>query len=126
MTTPSKVLITGASSGIGAVYADRFAQRGYHLILVARDLQRLNNLAQQLIQTYQVGVEVIQADLTQDQDISRVEQILQQDTGIEILVNNAGMSLNGAFSQQDLKNIEQLLTLNIMAVVRLSHAISQQ
>ena len=105
MTTPSKVLITGASSGIGAVYADRFAQRGYHLILVARDLQRLNNLAQQLIQTYQVGVEVIQADLTQDQDISRVEQILQQDTGIEILVNNAGMSLNGAFSQQDLKNI---------------------
>lgn len=126
MTTPSKVLITGASSGIGAVYVDRFAQRGYHLILVARDLQRLNNLAQQLIQTYQVGVEVIQADLTQDQDISRVEQILQQDTDIEILVNNAGMSLNGAFSQQDLKNIEQLLTLNIMAVVRLSHAISQQ
>lgn len=53
MTTPSKVLITGASSGIGAVYADRFTQRGYHLILVARDLQRLNNLAQQLIQTYQ-------------------------------------------------------------------------
>ncbi|MFW1806993.1 SDR family NAD(P)-dependent oxidoreductase [Acinetobacter ursingii] len=126
MTTPSKVLITGASSGIGAVYADRFAQRGYHLILVARDLQRLNSLAEQLIQTYQVGVEVIQADLTQDQDISRVEQILQQDTDIEILVNNAGMSLNGAFSQQDLKNIEQLLTLNIMAVVRLCHAISQQ
>lgn len=126
MTTPSKVLITGSSTGIGAIYADRFAQRGYHLILVARDLTRLNQLAQQLMQTYKVKVEVIQADLTQDQEISRVEQVLQQDPNIEILVNNAGMSVSGSFGQQNLNKIEQLIALNMTAVVRLSHAVCQQ
>ncbi|MFW6764171.1 SDR family NAD(P)-dependent oxidoreductase [Acinetobacter pittii] len=125
MSAQSKVLITGASSGIGSVYADRFAQRGHNLILVARDTNRLDKISKDLQEKYGVQVEFIQADLSNDQDISKIEDVLKNDADIEILVNNAGIALNGTFLTQDIKDIEKLITLNMTAVVRLSHAISQ-
>ncbi|EMO6168999.1 SDR family NAD(P)-dependent oxidoreductase, partial [Acinetobacter baumannii] len=125
MSVQSKVLITGASSGIGSVYADRFAQRGYHLILVARDTNRLDKISKDLQEKYGVQVEFIQADLSNDQDIRKIEDVLKNDADIEILVNNAGIALNGNFLTQDRNEIEKLLTLNMTAVVRLSHAMSQ-
>lgn len=124
MSAQSKVLITGASSGIGSVYADRFAQRGHNLILVARDTNRLDKISKDLQEKYGVQVEFIQADLSNDQDISKIEDVLKNDVDIEILVNNAGIALNGNFLTQDIKDIEKLITLNMTAVVRLSHAIS--
>ena len=124
MSSDSTVLITGASSGIGAVYADRFAKRGHNVVLVARDLKRLQAIAEQIQHTYAVKAEVIQADLSIDEDISRVERVLQAREDIDILVNNAGISLSGSFNQQQAEGIEQLLSLNINAVVRLSHAIA--
>ncbi len=80
MTTPSTVLITGASSGIGAVYAERFARRGHNLVTVARDKARLDALAARLREENGVAVEVIQADLTRSADLTALETRLREDT----------------------------------------------
>lgn len=82
MATLSTVLITGASSGIGAVYADRFAKRGHDLVLVARDLSRLDALATRLRETHKVAIEMLQADLTQQIDLAVVEARLREDARI--------------------------------------------
>lgn len=95
MTTPSAVLITGASSGIGATYAERFARRGHDLVLVARDKARLDTLALRLCQEYGVGVDVMQADLTRADDLLAVEARLRDDTRIDTLINNAGIGQSG-------------------------------
>ncbi|MFM2120169.1 MAG: hypothetical protein RL722_1637 [Pseudomonadota bacterium] len=120
----STVLVTGASSGIGAVYAKRFARRGHDLVLVARDRQRLDVLAARLRETHQVAVDVLQADLTQPGDLAAVEQRLREDTGIGTLINNAGMALAGGFVQQGAQAIEQLVSLNALAPTRLAAAIA--
>src|SRR3954466_12592798 len=85
-------LITGASSGIGAVYADRLARRGYDLILVARNRERLDDLAKQLAGETGRRVDVIAADLNEKADLKRVETRLRTDAGITVLVNNAGVA----------------------------------
>jgi short-subunit dehydrogenase len=118
------VLVTGASSGIGAVYAERFAQRGHDLVLVARDRQRLDALAARLRETCQVAVDVLPADLTQPSDLAAVEARLREDARIGILINNAGMALAGGFVQQSAQAIEQLVTLNTLAPTRLAAAIA--
>src|SRR6478735_6232435 len=90
MSSKPAVLVTGASSGIGAVYADRFAHRGHDLVLVARDGERLNGLAERLRREAGVTVDVVQADLTRTDDLARVEARLREDARIGVLVNNAG------------------------------------
>src|SRR6202041_1638337 len=92
MTTRSKgtALITGASSGIGAVYADRMAHRGYDLILVARNRGRLDTLASRLTNKTKRSVAVLPADLNDKADRARVEEVLKRDASITLLVNNAG------------------------------------
>lgn len=124
MTNTTTVLITGASTGIGATYADRFARRGHNLILVARDGARMAALAETLHAQYGVDVEVIPADLTREDDLRLVEQRLREDPHIHILVNNAGMSLSGTFTTQATADINQLIALNLSAVTRLAHAIA--
>ena len=124
MTANTSVLITGASSGIGAVYADRFAMRGHDLVLVARDNARLEALASQLRDTHGVGVEVLQADLTQAGDLAAVEARLRDDARIGILVNNAGAAQSGTFIEQTADSVALLVSLNITALLRLSSAIS--
>lgn len=123
-SAPKGVLITGASSGIGAVYAERLAQRGHGLVLVARDQQRLDASAARLRDTYQVSVEVLRADLTQPADLAAVEERLRSDARIGTLVNNAGMALPGSFIQQGAQALDQLITLNAMAPARLAAAIA--
>jgi short-subunit dehydrogenase len=91
------VLITGASSGIGAVYADRFAQRGHDLVLIARDVGRLDTLAEQIRRQTSVNIDVLPADLTKIADLRRVEQRLSDDEKIQILINNAGAVAPGGF-----------------------------
>jgi short-subunit dehydrogenase len=118
------VLITGASSGIGAIYAERFARRGHDLVLVARDGSRLDALAARLREGSNVTVEVLRADLTQPDDLSAVEARLRDDARIEVLINNAGMAQSGGFAGQAAKDIERLITLNITALTRLAAAVA--
>ena len=97
MTTLPTVFITGASSGIGATYAERFARRGHDLVLVARDDSRLDKLAGRLRAECHVAIEVLPADLTRPADLAALETRLREDARICILINNAGMAQAGEF-----------------------------
>ena len=116
------VLITGASTGIGAVYAERFARRGHDLVLVARDEARLNALAGRLRQENGVAVDVLKADLTASEDLARIEARLREDAKIGILVNNAGAAAHGGFADQDPEALDKLIRLNVTALTRLAGA----
>jgi short-subunit dehydrogenase len=118
-----KVLITGASSGIGATYADRFARRGHDLVLVARDETRMRALAERLQQKTRAAIQVLKADLTSPADLARVESLAREDERIGVLVNNAGMAAHGTFAAPDLDDIERLLLLNVTALTRLVAAV---
>lgn len=117
------VLITGASSGIGAIYADRFARRGQDLVLVARDRSRMEQAAARLHTEYGIDVDVLPADLTSKEDLMRVAARLREDHRIGVLVNNAGAAVSGGFAQQNEDALDQLIGLNITAVVRLARAV---
>lgn len=120
MTT---TLITGASSGIGAVYARRFAERGHDLVLVARATDRLERLADDLRSTHGVGVEIITADLTEDTALDSVVQRLRARPPVDILVNNAGAGLLGDFADADPAQMQTLLRLNVLAPTLLASAV---
>ena len=120
MTRP-KALITGASTGIGKVYAQRLAKRGYDLVLVARDKTRLDALAAQLRQDGAAS-EVLVADLTQSSDVARVEQKLERDAAISFFLNNAGIATVERHLDTSLGTIETLIALNITAATRLALA----
>jgi short-subunit dehydrogenase len=115
-------LITGASAGIGATYADRLARRGHDLILAARDASRLEALAVKLRAETGVAVEVFKTDLTDQADLARLEARLANDETIELLINNAGAALPGDFIEQDAEQLEGLIGLNVVAVTRLANA----
>ncbi|MDT9580526.1 SDR family oxidoreductase [Stenotrophomonas indicatrix] len=124
MSVLPSVLITGASSGIGATYADRFARRGHDLVLVARDSARLEALAARLRQETGVAVDILPADLTQADALATVEARLRDDARIGILINNAGIAQSGDFLAQSADAIECLVTLNTTALTRLAAAIA--
>jgi short-subunit dehydrogenase len=117
-------LITGASDGIGAVYADRLARRGHDLILVARRADKLAELAEQLRSDTGVAVDVIAADLANPEDLARVETRLRDDERITGLINNAGIAGETSFVEADPSQLAALINLNILAVTRLAAAIA--
>jgi short-subunit dehydrogenase len=116
-------LITGASTGIGATYADRLARRGYDLTLVARSKPNLEKLAATLGAAHGVRVTVLPADLTVETDLERVEQVLRDDASITLLINNAGAATLGAFVRADIDRLSRDIQLNIVAPTRLTHAV---
>ncbi|MGH8492249.1 MAG: SDR family NAD(P)-dependent oxidoreductase [Moraxellaceae bacterium] len=124
MTALPTVLITGASSGIGATYAERFARRGHNLVLVARNKEGLEAMATRLRADCGVAVDVQRADLNQAADLAAVETRLRDDASIGILINNAGMAQSGGFAQQSAENVEELIRLNITALTRLAAAVA--
>lgn len=124
MATLPTVLITGASSGIGATYAARFARRGHDLVLVARDTARMEALADGLRRDHGVAIDIIGADLTSADDLAVIETRLRDDDRIGILVNNAGASLGGGFIEQATDDIGRLVALNTTAPVRLASAVA--
>lgn len=123
-TQPGTALITGSSTGIGAIYADRFAKRGYDLILVARDKVRLQKVADQIKTKYDVSVEVLPADLTLKTDLIRVEEVLRTNSTITLLVNNAGLGAVTPLVDSNFDDIETMIYLNVTALTRLSGAVA--
>jgi short-subunit dehydrogenase len=125
MTKLGTALITGASSGMGAAYADRLAKRGYDLVVVARNEQRLNALASRLTAETGVKVDVLTADLTSRGDVRRVEQRLRSDGSVTLLVNNAGMGTPRPVLSEDIDWLEGVIELNVVAAHRLAVAAAQ-
>ena len=115
-------LVTGASSGIGAIYADRLARRGFDLILVARSQDRLSQLANRLSTETGRKVETVVADLNSRDDLRRVETVLQTDDRITMLVNNAGIGAAGPLLSSDVEKMDEMISLNVRALTRLTYA----
>jgi len=124
MSTLSKgaALITGASSGIGAIYAQRLARRGHDLILVARSRDKLDTLARRISDETGRSVEVIPADLSDKADRARIEEVLRNDQSIGVLVNNAGLGATAPLLSSDIGKMEEMLALNVNALMRLTYA----
>jgi short-subunit dehydrogenase len=116
-------VITGASSGIGAVYADRLARRGYDLLLVARNQGRMADLATRLANETGSDVDILAADLTNSNDLARVEQFLRDDPRVTVLVNNAGVGATAPLLNSDVDDMSLMIKLNVEALTRLTYAI---
>lgn len=119
---PGTAIVTGASSGIGKVYAERLAARGYDLVLVARRQDRLQHIAGDLQQQFPVSARALAADLTTAEGVSAVTQLLSEDPSISLLVNNAGFSALKPLTQTPDATIESMIALNITALTALSKA----
>ncbi|MDB5776011.1 MAG: family oxidoreductase [Herbaspirillum sp.] len=117
-------LITGASSGIGAIYADRLARRGYDLILVARDRPRLDAIAAELVVKTGRTISILQADLGVGAELGLVEQRLRDDSSITMLVNNAGRGATKSLIDSSLEELDSLIAINVHAVTRLTRAVA--
>ncbi len=114
-------LVTGASTGIGAVYADRLARRGYDLILVARNEGRLKDVAARLAATGR-SITILPADLNDKAALGRVEAVLKENPAIKMLVNNAGFGSAAPLLQSDIDKMEEMIDLNVTALTRLTYA----
>jgi len=116
-------LVTGPTAGIGASFAQQLAARGYDLVLVARDRERLEKTAAELRATYAVEVEVLAADLSDRTELARVEaRLSDRDRPVDLLVNNAGFGLKGRFLDNSVDAETAMLDVLVTAVLRLSHA----
>ena len=115
-------LITGASTGIGAIYADRLAKRGFDLILVARNQTRLDALAKRLTSETGRSVDTIVADLNDRADLAKIETKLRGNAGITLLVNNAGVGAAGPLLNSDVEKMDEMIRLNVGALTRLTYA----
>lgn len=120
--SPGVALITGASEGIGAVYADRLARRGHDLVLVARNAGRLRDLASAIAGRTGAAVETIAADLRDPGQLAAVEHRLRSDAGISVLVNNAGVGTSHPLLGSDVEAMSAMISLNVGALTRLTYA----
>lgn len=124
MTGPRPVaVITGASAGIGRIYADRLAARGFDLVLVARDARRLDEVGRELAQRYCVSVEPLAADLAREEEMIRVGRRLAAIASLEILVNNAGFGTVGRLVDADPERQADMVRLHALAATRLVQAV---
>ena len=119
-------VITGASSGAGAEFAAQLAAGGYDLVLTARREDRLIELARALSTTYSIQAEVIRADLTAPEDLARLEQLISGRDDIVLLVNNAGFGTRGNFADVAIDSQLDMISVHILAPVRLTRAVLPQ
>jgi short-subunit dehydrogenase len=122
LTPKGTALVTGASSGIGALYADRLAHAGFDLILVARRVDRLRALAEALTTRTGRSIEVLAADLTDPVELAGIEDVLRTDASITMLVNNAGIGGTAPLLQSDIAEMDRMIALNVNAPTRLAYA----
>ncbi|MDP5226421.1 MULTISPECIES: SDR family oxidoreductase [Arthrobacter] len=119
-------LVTGASSGLGAEFARQLAEEGYHLILVARDAERLGAVAAPLERDYGITAEVLPADLTDDDGVAAVvARLTDASRPVEVLVNNAGIGLAHSFEKNPIEVEKRHLRLHVQTTLELSHAALQ-
>jgi uncharacterized protein len=123
-TSKGVAVVTGASTGIGAVYADRLAKRGYDLILVARNEERLKAVASRIRSETGREVTVLPADLHNKSGLAKVETVLRNDPAVTMLVNNAGVGSVASILQTDIDKVDAMIGLNITALTRLTYAIA--
>jgi uncharacterized protein len=124
MSNPHRfAVVTGASSGIGVAYAERMAERGYDLILVARRRDRLEDVAKRIKIKTNRAVEIVTADLSDANDLLRIEALLTEREDIDVLINNAGLGALGPTSKVAADALENLIRINILALTRLTHAV---
>ena len=123
VSSKGTALVTGASSGIGAIYAQRLAERGYDVILVARNRERLNTLAARLTNETGRSFKVVEADLGSKEGMHHVENILRTDSSITLLVNNAGVGATAPLVDSDIDKMDDMITLNVNALTHLTKAI---
>jgi uncharacterized protein len=116
-------VVTGASTGIGAIYADRLARRGFDLLIIARDSKRLTDLSSELTSKTGRKVDIISANLTNKQDLRKVESRLQSDTSISLLVNNAGFGGIKSLVDSSIDDLEDMIAINVTALTRLTAAV---
>ena len=117
-------LVTGATAGIGYSYAQLLAKEGFDLVLVARDLPRLNKVAKELSKTFGVKVECLKADLTMPIQLTKVEKRLASTVKpIEVLINNAGFGIKDSFVLSSVAKEQELLDVLVTAPMRLTHAV---
>jgi short-subunit dehydrogenase len=115
-------LVTGASDGIGAVYADRLARRGYDLILTARRTDRLKTLADKLAEETGQKIEIITADLANPTDVKRIEEVLRSNARVTMLVNNAGVAAVTPLVNSNVDEMSNMISVNVDALMRLTYA----
>src|SRR5471032_1990523 len=123
VTNKGTALVTGASTGLGAIYAKRLAERGYDVILVARNRDRLNALAKTLTTSTGRNFEVVVADLGTPEGVRKVEDILRNDSSITMLVNNAGVGATATLADSDADKMDAMISLNVVALTRLTKAV---
>jgi len=122
MTTNNIALVTGASSGIGAVYADRLSKIGYDLILVARNADKLQNVAETIRKESGRNVEIVIADLAKKTELLKIENLIKENNAINLLVNNAGIGAVTPLLQSNEDQMEHMIDINVTALTRLSYA----
>ena len=125
-TTKGTAVITGASSGIGALYADRLAQRGYDLVLVARSADKLAEVADRIRAKTGRRVDQFSADLADASDLARVEAFLKTAPDVTMLVNNAGLGGALTLLESDIDQMSVMIALNVTALTRLTYAVAPQ
>ena len=124
VNTSKFALITGSTAGIGASFAELFAKEGFNLVLVARDERRLDQGASEISKTYGVSCEIIQADLSTDAGVRKVEErLMSLSDPIEVLVNNAGFGINKSFLVSNIDAEKQLLEVMVQTPMRLMHIV---
>jgi short-subunit dehydrogenase len=124
--TKGTAVVTGASGGIGEVYAHRLAEQGYDLVLIARSTEKLARVAVEIWSKTRRRVNVFPADLTEPSDLARVEKLLRTNSDIRLLVNNAGFGGAGTLLETDVDQMSKMITLNVTALTRLTYAIVPQ
>jgi len=119
---PSWALVTGATAGIGESFTRLLAQNNYNIVLVARDMPRLQERASQLQSQFNVQTHIIQADLSTDAGCSAVEEYITNNQ-IDVLINNAGFGINKAFTMSELKAEQEMFDVLVRTPMRLMHIV---
>jgi short-subunit dehydrogenase len=119
---PGTALVTGASAGIGREFCRQLAARGYDLILVARDAERLRGLAAELAAAHGIRAEVLPADLSRDEDVDRVVARIEAEPALALLVNNAGFGTAGLLASSDPDQQARMVRVHVLAPMRFTRA----
>lgn len=122
-TNKRTALITGATSGIGKAFAERFAKAGLNLVITGRRKEIIQRLADDLYKKQCVRVDVVIAELSSQSDLDRLVQKAEETENLEILVNNAGFATRGKFFENDFKNQEKMIRVHVIATMILTHTI---